>query len=39
MQVYKDYGKNNISINSKINLKVLIQKHIMNLKELLLKNF
>ena len=38
MQVYKDYGKNNISLKSKINLKIIIPGRIMNLK-IILKKF
>ena len=39
MQVYKDYGKNNLSINSKINLKNLYSKSHYDSEKIILKNF
>jgi len=39
MQVYKDYGKNNLSINSKINLKNLYSKSHYDSEKIILKKF
>ena len=39
MQVYKDYGKNNISINSKINLKSSYSKAHYESERIIIKKF
>jgi nucleoside-diphosphate-sugar epimerase len=39
MQVYKDYGKNNLSINSKINFKNLYSKSHYDSEKIILKKF
>ena len=39
MQVYKDYGKNNIDNNSKINLKNLYSKSHIQSEKIILKKF